>query len=79
MSFGVLQTLKFKRFSARAAANLVKGQDVFIIQPTGLKKSLRHKQGQRLTRSAVSLGRIKNLTRETAEIEPTFLKAALNT
>ena len=60
--------------------NLVKGQDVFIIKPTGSGKSLRHRHA--LTCPAVcSDKRIKDRTRETAEFEPNrnFISIVLST
>ena len=55
-----------------ALQNLVKGQNVFISQPKGSGKSLRHKQGHRLTRPAVYSGRIKDRPGKTEKIEPTI-------
>ena len=51
------QNLKHSQLGA--LQNLVKGQDVFIIQQTVSGKLLRHRQGQRFTRPAQ--GRIQKL------------------
>ena len=70
LDFFKLQNVKDSH--QEALQNLFKGQDMFLIQPTGSGKTLPLGQGRRLTRPAVYSGRIDDRTRETAEIEPTF-------
>mgnify|MGYP001799944493 CR=1 FL=1 len=66
----VLDSLKLKNLKD-SHQDLVKGQDVLIIQPTGSGNILYYKQGQRLTHPAFSSEKIKDRIRETAEMEHT--------
>ena len=52
-ALGSFKLQNLKDSQQEALQNLVKGQDVFIIQPTGSGKSLRHRQGQRFRRSLI--------------------------